>query len=919
MQRRSVLKDVEATQVALRMKRESVARRIGEGIFDHLEIAIRQSLKGTTFYLFPVAIKHKTNIWEKGSIQLINIKMEFIPDGDKAEKRVLMPLDRITIVKGNDSSDASIFLQVISYLSDSKEEVILIKFDDQGSYEEFLKTMSQEATVHNTFGYMCSNNLERLLQYDSKALDMKKIETPLTPNDSASDLEASVAKVAAVGNVLAPDIIEREIKGLKWNKTRSIMFSQRIGDLATVQKLAEILAHDDSFTSLDLSRNSIDVTGSTMIENMMHHNITLTELNLNRCNLGDEGVRRIADALLVNTTIKKLYLDENGIQFYGCEALASSLVANNDLQVLTLAKNGVGHKGANCFAEVLGANTSLGTCNYSLTHLDLNHQVKGCKIGEWGATALGHALRNPSCELKVLKMARNNIGFEGIRHVSAALFQNNTIEELDVGGINYFTIAGAMQLAHAVTFNQSLQILNVGDFELPVYQVKGNHYIEISENGRRTQKDAPEVVDLSDGGYFKKNHPNPSEDIKRLNKAMQDEMAIVVAHLLVDNKRMQTLRLIDPNPDSPEFELIELPVQKLIGNNLTGQDVVDRLDLSNKGLKSIHMIIVGFLVAYNEKLVELAVHGNDFADTEGENYLCFGLRKNPNIQIKKSCWPVSRRYAQSYKALASLDGACASGVILEPQRLEGLFYRSLTACSAILFYIGLYADINAIYIMATERIYPRTYWVISTVFLLLPTVLVMFNSIRNLIFEDLHKLCKEVAITTFQMSMLVHATYSVLYSVETSEMLDYKFVMGIYRQLPSIAFQMYILFYMCHTQGVFSYSICFAIFTSIIGTIVIFIMLFDRIQSRRMAMLPLDKQPYCAVVIASAYACCGCGNDDENVENMINWNAFYTSHYTWAYVHQLLSLIPRIIAFSWLLATLNTNECLSIFAYLICR
>ena len=69
-----------------------------------------------------------------------------------------------------------------------------------------------------------------------------------------------------------------------------------------------------------------------------------------------------------------------------------------------------------------------------------------------------------------------------------------------------------------------------------------------------------------------------------------------------------------------------------------------------------------------------------------------------------------------------------------------------------------------------------------------------------------------------------------------------------------------------------------------------------------MAMSPLSNQPMCAVVIAQAYVCCGMGVDDANVDGLVNFNSFYTSHYTWSYVFHLFSLWSRSISLVWILA-----------------
>ena len=103
----------------------------------------------------------------------------------------------------------------------------------------------------------------------------------------------------------------------------------------------------------------------------------------------------------------------------------------------------------------------------------------------------------------------------------------------------------------------------------------------------------------------------------------------------------------------------------------------------------------------------------------------------------------------------------ASGAIIEPQRLEGCFYRSLTALSAFMFYISLVADLNTVFTFALIAIYPRSYWVISVVILCLPTALVSFNTFRNLYLLDFKKAMMETGIVIFQLSSFFQARYAV--------------------------------------------------------------------------------------------------------------------------------------------------------------
>lgn len=72
------------------------------------------------------------------------------------------------------------------------------------------------------------------------------------------------------------------------------------------------------------------------------------------------------------------------------------------------------------------------------------------------------------------------------------------------------------------------------------------------------------------------------------------------------------------------------------------------------------------------------------------------LEKNPKLSLDLEKWPAAKMFRDGYRTLASRQGLSASGAIIEPQRLEGWFYQSLTAYSAVLYYVSFLFDIIAV-------------------------------------------------------------------------------------------------------------------------------------------------------------------------------------------------------------------------------
>lgn len=664
-----------------------------------------------------------------------------------------------------------------------------------------------------------------------------------------------------------------------------------------LSKLLLKFEDDDKFSDLVLSSNRLDHNKCNLITNALSTNTRIVTLSLSNCFIGNTGMQIIATMFKANTSLKTIVLEQNSITEDGVDDLCKVLGKNTSLTSLNLARNQLGPIGAQKLAVAL-------MDNCTLKEINVNKQLKGTKIGPDGATAFSRVLRRKNSPITILRMARNNIGFEGIRHISAALYKNTSLVELDIGGINYLTMAGAIVLAKALENNNVIEHVTVGEFRIPIFDIRGNNYLDKYGNW------VPPVTELT----LRK---TTLENDQEAYAGMQDESAIVLATLLKSNGILQTLRIHHSIQESI-FEIQDLRGVNLESSeDLAGVEIHENLDLSNRGYNSIDMIIVGGLIADHKYLKGIKVEGNNFARTEGENYLAFALTKNRKIKLDTESWPIDVMFRDGYKTLTSLQGASVSGVMIEPQRLEGCFYRSLTALSAVLFYISLATDANTIYTFASDpELYPSEYWIISLALFLLPTGLLSYNTMTYLMFLDLGLAIKETSVIVLQLSTFFMAWYSVVNCVETAEMLDYKFTQGIFKTIPQIAFQMYVLFKTGYVYGEFSYSILLSVMTSITSIVVIYIMLYDRIRCRRMSIMPLEKQPLCAVIIAKAYVACGMGVDDENVEGMVNFNAFYTSHYTWAYVFQLFSILSRNVSITWLLGGLAPIECTITVIYL---
>ncbi|XP_076846679.1 NACHT, LRR and PYD domains-containing protein 3-like isoform X2 [Brachyhypopomus gauderio] len=195
------------------------------------------------------------------------------------------------------------------------------------------------------------------------------------------------------------------------------LFYNEPGD-SGVKQLSPLLEDPHcTLEKLDLSRCSIREEGCAALCSALRSNPSshLRELNLSHNEPGDSGVKQLS-ALLEDPhcTLEKLHVSSCSITEEGCAALCSALRSNpsSHLRELKLNNNKPGDSGVNQLSALLEDPH----CTLEILHLNK------CSIREEGCAALCSALRsNPSSHLKELNMHRNNMGFSGLKQLSALL------------------------------------------------------------------------------------------------------------------------------------------------------------------------------------------------------------------------------------------------------------------------------------------------------------------------------------------------------------------------------------------------------------------------------------------------------------------------------------------------------------------
>lgn len=783
-------------------------------------------------------------------------------------------------------------------------------------------------------------------------LQLQQLQTPThSPLHSAVMQSLVESPSLASRKQTRQQIIIRGLRALKaGSSSTGRLMHLSLSDLNMTDSIAKLIAAalrtNATITSLDLSHNRIEALGCTEIAHALGR---LSEATLVAAGLvgSSRGLTRSTGSTSSNGSLASV---SSSIAAGSPRVCVSppKMSYNTTLTLLDLRGNAVGSKGANALAEALRFNSTL-------EYLDLSFQSKGKKIGSDGCTALAtllHLKRKDGTDLsslKTLRLARSNISFEGCRHLASAILSNSTLTELDIGHINYIGISGAMQLGQAIACSPHTRLawLTVGSHRLPVSVLLGDqrlyHAMQAvirSERAVAERTPLPEVksstiqhrppvqtgkqkvllaaaekilhraelaLDAAKEASIGNQYPKSLTISKIENEAyllsshkafmemsshgMDDEMAVVVAALLKRNRTLEFLTL----------EEALLPIQQLQG---FASPPTRRLDLSYRHMMNADAIIVGSLVADNKVLRILNLRGNQFQSTEGENFIAYALEKNTRLKLDLVNWPKERMYYDGYLSLASVQGMSASGAKIEPQRLEGWFYRSITAVAGLQYYFNLAADIVTIHIFAASpETYRREYVDIASLLLCTPTILYCYNSMRNALGVDLRAGLFECALAVLQITPGLQAWECVVLACETTAYLDYKFIQGLYKQVPWICLKTYILLEVAVNKGVYDIWVLISMLASLLSITMIFIMLYDRKDARRLSYLPVAIQPRLARLVADLFTCCGMGRDTSLVKNFVNFDSYYTAHYCISYVYQIAGLGARALSLAWITAT----------------
>lgn len=220
-----------------------------------------------------------------------------------------------------------------------------------------------------------------------------------------------------------------------------------IGD-GPIEAIAINLSSNVNVTSLDLTDNSLAITGAKHIGSIFEKNYFIQRLSLSRNHIKSEGAVQLFRFIENCGSLKYLSLSDNQIDDNIAVRLGQFLTLNKTVIELDLSKN----------------NLCKHTGYYICKGLEVNHRLKVLDL-RWNqlspksAANIVKSLRTNTC-LEYLNLSWNGINDDICSVIGESLTRNGSLQELDLS-FNSISSDGASSISSGLISNTTLKVLRL--------------------------------------------------------------------------------------------------------------------------------------------------------------------------------------------------------------------------------------------------------------------------------------------------------------------------------------------------------------------------------------------------------------------------------------------------------------------------
>ncbi|XP_053528541.1 NACHT, LRR and PYD domains-containing protein 1 isoform X4 [Artibeus jamaicensis] len=286
----------------------------------------------------------------------------------------------------------------------------------------------------------CQLRLLRLADCGLTAKNCQELACELSTNRNLTNLDLSFNKLLDIG----AQYLFKRLRVSTCKLQRLLLIRCGLTS-ACCQDLASMLTDSPSLTDLDLRQNNLGDLGMRLLcKGLGQPTCQLRLLWLDDCCLTAEVCQDMDSGLSTNRNLTKLDLSFNKLLDTGAQHLFQKLrVSTCKLQQLLLIRCGLTSACCQDLAFML-------TDSPSLTELDLRQN----NLGDLGMRLLCKGLGQPTCQLRLLRLAECGLTAVGCQELAGGLSTNRSLTELDLS-FNEILDIGARHLFQSLRVSAS--------------------------------------------------------------------------------------------------------------------------------------------------------------------------------------------------------------------------------------------------------------------------------------------------------------------------------------------------------------------------------------------------------------------------------------------------------------------------------
>ena len=596
-----------------------------------------------------------------------------------------IPDDGVVVISESCKNNKTLQKLIISWKS-SQDDTVVIDIGQDKCCDLANKKIDNIGAqiVSNFFSFSVKTTKLNISKNNISSDGVVTISECLTNNKSLQELNLS-------HNIIAADGANMIAGAITMNKTLEeidISHNNVSGD--GIIAISNCIIKNTTLKVLNISHNAIDKERATALAEAISINKTLARIDISHCGIPDEGTLAIGEAVKNNNGLKCLNMSYNEIKIDGAKMVAKAIQVNKTLLKLDISYCCIPDDGAviisqSCFPTLQELIVSWNSKNYLINFKKTSvlYDLSRKDIGNTGAIIISNILCY-NFAVRNLCISHNNISYDGVVAICNFLMTDHYLHELDMSH-NEITSRGADEVANALQQNKTLQKLDISNCGIPdsgalvisesyrsnrmleelviswenndvvsttnaVWNLSSNIEAHIASNLLHKNWTVNEVhiscSNISNDGVIAMSiclrNITSLHKLTFLKGTINIDGCEMIAEVIQSNTTLQQLHIFECHiPDEGAIVISEsykntktLKELKISWNkdSVTVSTTDPILDLSNKNIGTIGLIVISNLLRGKCKILELDLSSNSLGD-DGISVITKCLKTNKTLKI----------------------------------------------------------------------------------------------------------------------------------------------------------------------------------------------------------------------------------------------------------------------------------------------